>query len=76
MRCGPFLVKNTAGEGKGGILISDVTVGIAPDTGATYANVTKQSHVCVHILAITSIAKLITAGILLHAISVESMQTL
>ena len=48
MVCGPFLVNNTGGKRKEGILISEVTVGIATDTENTYANVSKQSHVCVH----------------------------
>ena len=48
-------MQNTGGKRKEGILISDVTVGIAPETEGIYANVTKQSHVCLHYLLLTSL---------------------
>ena len=53
MVCGSFLVKNSGRKRKDGILISDVTVGIATDTDGSDANV-KQSHVRVHNLQLTA----------------------
>ena len=53
MVCGPFLVKNSGGKTKDGILINDVTVGIATDTDGPDASV-KQSHVRVHNLQLTA----------------------